>query len=137
MKTTHASRDSERNLALALLAVSFISAALLPVNTAFTVLKETPIFWRNIGGYPVDLRELVLATYFPVLAVNFVLCCAATAFFRRKCVLSGGFSVNSLTMLLLFWSIWFLNVGLLLANNIRNFMQGSAFHFHAAYDWLP
>jgi hypothetical protein len=137
MRGSHAARDSERNLAFALLAAGFLGATLLPLNTVFTLLKETPIFWRNIGGYPIELRELVLATYFPLLVANFLLCGGATALLQKRSFLRGRLSFNSLAMVLLFWSVWFLNVGVLLANNIANIIQGRPFHFHPANDWLP
>ena len=42
----------------------------LPTLGWFSWLREMPIFWRNEGGYPVWLRDLVLGAYYPVFAGN-------------------------------------------------------------------
>lgn len=42
----------------------------LPLLLWFCWLRETPIFWRNEGGYPVWLRAVVLDTYYPILFLN-------------------------------------------------------------------
>ena len=42
----------------------------LPLLLWFCWLRETPIFWRNVGGYPVWFRELVLEAYYPVFGLN-------------------------------------------------------------------
>lgn len=44
----------------------------LPVLVGFSVLRETPVFWRNEGGYPIWLRDFVLTTYYPILLLNFI-----------------------------------------------------------------
>ena len=35
------------------------------------LFRETPLFWLNVGGYPVELRDLVLANFYPAFAVYF------------------------------------------------------------------
>ena len=50
--------------------------ALLPVALMWlggTILKETPRFWRAEGGYPLQLRMLVLDFYYPFTAGLLVL----------------------------------------------------------------
>jgi hypothetical protein len=44
----------------------------LPSLVSFSLLRETPIFWRNEGGYPIWLRDFVLTTYYPILLLNFI-----------------------------------------------------------------
>jgi hypothetical protein len=41
-------------------------------------LRETPLFWSDEGGYPVELRHLVSAFFYPALAA-YVVCLAAGA----------------------------------------------------------
>ncbi len=55
-------------------AVFVVGVVLLLVNGECTLLKETPDFWRNVGGYPVALRALVLVGYYPLLGFNTLLC---------------------------------------------------------------
>src|ERR1700742_3267812 len=38
----------------------------------FVVLKEDPLFWRNEGGYPVFLRDLVLQAFYPLFLFQFI-----------------------------------------------------------------
>ena len=45
----------------------------LPLLLWFCWLRETPIFWRNVGGYPVWFREVVLEAYYPVFGLNVAL----------------------------------------------------------------
>lgn len=36
----------------------------------FSYLRETHSFWLNSGGYPILLRDVVLVSYYPLLAVS-------------------------------------------------------------------
>jgi len=36
-------------------------------------LKETPLFWRNAGSYPVELREWLLMGFYPALCLYLLL----------------------------------------------------------------
>ena len=57
-------------------AVSAISSYLLIVMAVgwlvMTALRETPIFWRNAGGYPVGLRMFVL-DFYPIITTGLLL----------------------------------------------------------------
>jgi hypothetical protein len=104
--------------------------ALLPPTAVWlglTVLRESSLFWRNAGGYPVALRALVLATYYPVTgalllagAVGAVHAFAGTATIRRATVVG--------------WLMLTLAVGFGLAtaaaNNIANLLDGRPLHYH-------
>jgi hypothetical protein len=57
---------------------------LLDLNTGLAILlflagwlRETPLFWRNAGGYPVLVRELVQYGFQPCLGLEFLLLGAA------------------------------------------------------------
>jgi hypothetical protein len=42
----------------------------VPMLIWFSWLRETPLFWRNDGGYPVWLRALVLHGFYPLFFSN-------------------------------------------------------------------
>jgi len=44
----------------------------LPVLVWFSWLREEKVFWLNEGGYPIWLRELVLATFYPLLLIDVI-----------------------------------------------------------------
>jgi len=96
-----------------------------------SVLKENPLFWRNAGGYPLELRTVVLCGYYPLLLLNAVLCCAATAVGVHEYRTTGSFCGWSITVVAVLWSLLFLNVGFILANNVENLLSGRPLHFHS------
>ena len=101
----------------------------LMVNSGFTVLKETPLFWRDLGGYPTALRELVLIFYYPLLGMNLILCATLTALIAYDYHLRARPSWWAVALALMLWSILFLNAGLLVANNVENVLSGRDVHY--------
>ena len=53
-------------LALAVLAL----VGGMPLLVSLSLLRETPSFWTNAGGYPIWLRELVLIAYYPLFLMS-------------------------------------------------------------------
>lgn len=104
--------------------------ALLLVNSGFTVLKETPVFWRDIGGYPVALRELVLAGYYPLLGFNILLCLLFTGLAARDYGLRARCSWWAVSAGALMWLMLSLNIAWLTANNVENLLNGRQLHYH-------
>jgi hypothetical protein len=96
-----------------------------------SVLKENALFWRNAGGYPLELRTVVLYGYYPLLLINAVLCCGATAVGVHEYRTTGCLCGWSLTLVAILWSLLFLNVGFILANNIENVLSGRPIHYHS------
>lgn len=91
-----------------------------------TLLRESPMFWRNAGGYPVELREFVLETYYPVTGALLLSCAigivqAVRGGLMRRITLVG-------------WLVLTLAVGFGLAfagaNNLVNLMDGRPLHNH-------
>jgi hypothetical protein len=96
------------------------------------VLRETPLFWRNDGGYPVELRELVYDGFYAALGVYFLLLAGAVVSgsrllrqnSRSGAVLLLACGFNLLLAITVFTIIaW---------NNIENLLQGLPFHHHPA-----
>ena len=96
-----------------------------------TILKETPHFWTNAGGYPIGLRHFVLHGYYPVLFAYLLILVALTMrgiylFFKQE-------SASGLVFLIALAPAWIctgLVIGLLIANNVINLIEGKPFHSH-------
>jgi len=109
-----------------LLPVAVLFGSLLPY---FAVLRETPDFWTNAGGYPLWLREWV-GCFIPMFLGHLVL----VFFIASSLVLGTAQSVRT----------WWLEAGILalvvmlsavsaaiaLANNISNLIDGRPVHYH-------
>ena len=101
------------------------------VLLAGAALRETPLFWRNEGGYPEALRALVLAGFFPAYVLYFLgLSGGSLAGWRqlRTDKLSGallllGCSLN--------WLLFAVTTTVVLWNNVQNLIEGRPFHYHA------
>ena len=110
--------------------------ALLPAIVPWlgmTVLRESALFWRNAGGYPVVLRELVLDTYYPLTGLLLLACTIGTivtfagvATLRRSTVV--GWLIVAIAM----------GFGLAYAgaNNLVNLMDGRPLHAHGTLSSL-
>jgi hypothetical protein len=103
---------------------------LLPVGLLWlvgTLLKETPQFWRNEGGFPIPLRAFILDFYYPYLGV-FLLTCA---FALGRDMLQGQRPSRSS---LIGWTILGLVIGaglaLLVSNNLVNLIENQPLHYH-------
>ena len=92
-----------------------------------TVLRESPLFWRNEGGYPLGLRNLVLDSYYPGSVVLVLGCLVAGALvLRRAQTLSRPAIVG--------WLLLAFGLGLGIAgcaaNNVSNLLEGRPLHYH-------
>lgn len=99
----------------------------IAVWLGMTVLRESALFWRDAGGYPVALRALVLDTYYPLTGALLLACAlgAARAFM-------GVTTLRRLTAV--GWLIVAVAMGFGLAyagaNNLANLMDGRPLHAH-------
>lgn len=100
---------------------------------AMTVLRETPAFWRNAGGYPVGFRMFVL-DFYPFVTAALLLAGArwAWALFRaeRHSRLQVGLTLAFLALLTL-------GLGLMVANNVVNLIEGRPLHSHPNLEGGP
>lgn len=106
--------------------VLFVEGCLL----ATVIWKETPVFWRNEGGYPVWVRSVVLLGFYPTLLAAI----ASVLFFTAGCIREYRSTRRvAPSHLAIGIGMWLLLAGvfvLLLANNLANLADGRPFHWH-------
>ena len=103
---------------------------------AFSYLREEPIFWTNEGGAAIGLRDLVRDTYYPLLALEFLLL-AAFSGVSIHLLSSRRTSANlAVIMLPMLWGLYFLVIANSVANNLDNLWNGRPLHWHADAIWL-
>ncbi len=98
---------------------------------AGAMLRETPGFWRNAGGFPVGLRDLVFSSFYPSLAIYFfgLVSGSFTAWqLLRARSRSGGLLLLACG---LNWLLFLVILTVVLCNNIENVMNGRPLHYHA------
>jgi hypothetical protein len=122
--------DSPSWAVLRLLGLTAINGTLLAVLTPFAFLKEDPMFWRNAGGWPVWLRELVLTTFYPLLFSEFFALVALSALCLRHPV----FARARRQLWPIAGTMWLWTgavVLVVLGNNVSNLLEGRSLHWHA------
>lgn len=120
-----------RLLALCLL-LKAACAFLLVILSVFALLREDPLFWQNAGGWPIWLRELVLATFYPLFGLLLLLFTVLAAI----CVSGIGLGPAKMWVRLpaAFLGLWLGAVGVLVAgNNVANLVAGRPLHWHVGY----
>jgi formate hydrogenlyase subunit 3/multisubunit Na+/H+ antiporter MnhD subunit len=115
------------------------AAVLLGLNTALALLlllagwlRETPHFWRNAGGFPVLVRELVKYGFAPCFSVDVLLVGAAGVVIWRhrrahRELARLGLLLAALQTLLLAGVMMVVT-----ANNLDNLINGRPFHWKPA-----
>lgn len=100
------------------------------VALTFADLRENPLFWRNVGGYPIWLREVVLTTFYPLFAFNLILLLSLTwHFFRRLASVGRLWWMNGI-LIMAGWGLMMVTGILVVANNVTNLLEGREFHSH-------
>ena len=115
-----------------LLAVVFINLALLSLLGIFSWLREQPLFWRNIGGWPIWLRDLVWLLFYPVLLLEIAFLLTLTAAAARCVNLRCPYQGLALVSLVLLWSLWLVIMLIVVWNNLENLVYGRPLHWHEA-----
>ena len=94
-----------------------------------SMLRETPMFWRNAGGFPVILRDLVWLLFYPGLLGLTAACVTHSwlAFARMRQSKSRSLV---LSVVIMQWMLWMGVVLIAFWNNISNFIQGLPLHQH-------
>ena len=113
---------------------AFIVAGLLTLFGLLVLmgatLKETPLFWLNAGGYPEEVRSLLLVAFYPAYLVYFFWLTFVTFTSWR---LIRDFK-HAGTLLLLAsgvnWLLLAVSTTIVIWNNIENLLQGLPFHSH-------
>jgi hypothetical protein len=115
---------------LIILAVALANLLLLGVLCWFVHLKEQPLFWRNEGGWPVWLRELVLICFYPLTGVELVLLLVLTWTGCRCVGASRRLMVARIGGLVISWGFFILVIIILAANNLTNLWENRPLHWH-------
>ena len=97
---------------------------------ASTVLRETPEFWRNAGGYPVFLRNLVYIAHYPLLFLVVGGTAATTLLSWRFLSSHRGIATGLLLFSALQWLFIMLILVIMLWNNVDNLLHGRPLHYH-------
>ena len=98
---------------------------------AGALLRETPRFWRNAGGFSVWFRDLVFAGFYPFLVVYFfsLVFGSFTGWqLLRARSRSGGVLLLACS---LNWLLFLAITSVVLWNNFENLMNGRSLHYHA------
>ncbi len=96
-----------------------------------TLWKESELFWLNIGGYPIWLRDCVRTLYYPYLF--FVLTTSAFIFRSLTGRFLRTFRYSRIWLVFLLCLIVIVScLGLLVANNLINLVESRPLHYH---DW--
>ncbi len=94
-----------------------------------TIWKESQLFWMDVGGYPIWLRQSVQTLYYPYLF--FVLACAAMLCRSVMGRLFQSFQLCKAWLLLVAaLAIISGSLGLLVANNLINLVNDRPLHYH-------
>jgi hypothetical protein len=109
---------------------SWLPWVLLPVVLgwiAVTVLRETPVFWRNEGGYPIGFRALVHDGYYPATATLVFVCLVGLVG-----VVQRAQRLSRACVVAWFVVVGCLGLGLAMAgaNNIINLIESRPLHYH-------
>ena len=107
--------------------VAFILNLILIVSVE---LKEDPFFWRNAGGFPIWLRDLVLMTFYPLLIAQFIALTAGSICQFRAYQCEKIFRAGGPLALMLLWLFFAIILAILVSNNVDNLLNGRDLHYH-------
>jgi hypothetical protein len=94
------------------------------------LLKEQPLFWRNTGGWPIWLRELVEAAFYLLLTLEAV-CLVGFSIMLVARSVPGHSSGSAVALCLgLLWVPFLTIIGIVVANNVENVITGRPLHWH-------
>lgn len=116
----------------------FLIALAMPapavVLLSFAVLREQPEFWRNTGGWPLWLRDLVLVSFYPLLAAHLCALAILSFFaFGGNSESSRGTRLFQGILLLGLWMLAASAIATAFFNNIMNLLNGQSLHSHGAF----
>ena len=115
-------------------ALTLLGAGLLAI---LSFLRETPIFWTNLGGYPIWLRDLVRIGFYPLLflLLTALLRLTFTLFARWKG--TGRQWTLQASLLTLAWLVFLSAAGYAVINNVVNLFHNRALHRHHGDTYTP
>jgi hypothetical protein len=107
------------------------AAGLLLFTT--TVLRESLQFWRNSGGYPVWLRNLVYFAHYPLLFLVLGGTAAGSLLAWRLFARQRGVGGGLLLLSAFQWLLFLIILVIMLWNNVDNLLHGRPLHYHPAF----
>lgn len=109
---------------------AFVNFSFLLALVFFAFLREEPSFWTNAGSWPIWLREIVGAVFYPMLLLELL----TLMVFTGLCVRSRGSRYRSTTiavvMLPLLWMLYVFVLLIVAVNNLDNLIAGQPLHWH-------
>ena len=109
---------------------AFVNFSFLLALVFFAFLREEPSFWTNAGSWPIWLREIVGAVFYPMLLLELL----TLLVFTGLCVRSRGSRYRSTTiavvMLPLLWMLYVFVLLIVAVNNLDNLIAGQPLHWH-------
>ena len=117
----------EQQAAAWFLVASAVVGSLACVLLWFSFLRENPQFWRNSGGYPIFLRDLVLVGFYPLLVVTVFGLAGLTAFCARIRMPSGFGCFESLVIFVC-WGLVCGSLFVAFRNNVVNLWNDKPLH---------
>ncbi len=93
-------------------------------------LREDPLFWRNVGGWPLWLRDLVAVLFYPLFLLELGFLFTLTLVAIRCIALRCAYQGLALLALMLLWGLWLVIVSVVVVNNLENLLAGRPLHWH-------
>lgn len=114
-------------------AVALAMPVPLAVLLCFAALREQPEFWHNSGGWPVLMRQFVLVSFYPLLAVE-----AGVLGMLSASALGGSSDARGTKIIqgIVLTGLWLLltcAMAIAFANNFMNILNGQPLHSHHAF----
>lgn len=102
----------------------------------FSYLRETHSFWLNSGGYPVLLRNFVLVSYYPLLAISVIGVMGLTIAALLGPRMPLGFVCFEGLVIIGCWLLLIGSVTVSFTNNFENLWEGRPLHYKPPFS-LP
>jgi hypothetical protein len=113
-----------------LIAGAAVNFTFLAVLFLFACLREQSMFWTNVGNWPIWLRELVGASFYPLLLLELLLLMAFSGVCVRLLASRRPAGMTAVAVLPLLWTLFLLIVVIVGANNLDNLIAGQPLHWH-------
>ena len=131
------SDDRNSNIRIFRLVGLYVLAVMISIILlVFAELREDPQFWRTEGDFrdfPFWLRDLVLDTFYPLLAFQFIVLGAVSIFQLLALPGSRKHRICLLALPILLWIIFGGVIVFLSANNVENVFDGRDLHYHPPF----
>lgn len=111
-------------------ALTLLALALAALLFYFVLLRENQLFWMNVGGYPVWLRDVVEFTYYPLFFANLAVLISLSILLLAHPPNSAKIMWVEAGMISFLWGCCGVIFVMTIANNVCNIMEGRPLHGH-------